>query len=60
MAGITGGWMNIAIVSFTDVDSGIDLANALAACGKRVTLYLSRKHVRASVGKAIRLREFLH
>jgi len=42
--------MRVGIVSFTDVDSGIDLANALAEAGADVTYYSSRKHASLTVG----------
>lgn len=42
--------MHVGIVSFTDVDSGLDLANAIAEAGPRVTFYSSRAHVSRTVG----------
>ncbi len=42
--------MHIGIVSFTDVDSGLDLANALAEAGAEVTFYSSRSHTSRTVG----------
>jgi len=42
--------MHIGIVSFTDVDSGLDLANALAELGFKITFYTSQSHAHLSVG----------
>ncbi len=42
--------MHVGIVSFTDVDSGLDLANALAEAGAEVTFYSSRSHTARTVG----------
>lgn len=37
--------MHVGVVSFTDVDYGLDLANALDEAGVSVSLYLSRSHI---------------
>lgn len=42
--------MHVGIVSFTDVDSGLDLANAIAETGAKVTFYTSRFHTIRTVG----------
>jgi starch synthase len=42
--------MRVGIVSFTDVDSGIDLANAIAEAGASVVFYSSRSHTIRTVG----------
>jgi glycosyltransferase involved in cell wall biosynthesis len=42
--------MHVGIVSFTDVDSGLDLANAIADTGVRVTFYSSLVHTVRTVG----------
>lgn len=41
--------MNISLLSYTDIDSGIDLANTLDEAGIHVTLYMSRSHVARAV-----------
>jgi len=42
--------MHVGIVSFTDVDSGLDLSNALAEAGVKVTFYSSRSHTIKTAG----------
>lgn len=42
--------MHVGIVSFTDVDYGLDLANAIAEAGAKVTFYTSRTHAIRTVG----------
>jgi glycosyltransferase involved in cell wall biosynthesis len=44
--------MQVGIVSFTDVDSGLDLANAIAEAGVEVTFYSSRSHTIRTVGNS--------
>ena len=45
--------MHIGIVSFTDVDSGLDLANALVEAGADVSYYSSMLHTILTVGDSL-------
>lgn len=42
--------MHVGLVSLTDIDYGLDLANALNDRGACVSLYMSRSHVARAVG----------
>jgi hypothetical protein len=42
--------MHVGVVSFTDVDYGLDLVNGLVEAGADVTFYSSRSHTIRSVG----------
>jgi len=52
--------VRVGIVSFTDVDYGLDLANALSEAGIEVTFYSSLSHTSRSVGDADRPIERLY
>ena len=46
--------MHVGLVSLTDIDYGLDLANALNERGTSVTLYMSRSHTARAVGDSVR------
>jgi glycosyltransferase involved in cell wall biosynthesis len=46
--------MHIGLVSLTDIDYGLDLANALFEGGATVSLYMSLKHTARAVGQSTR------
>jgi alpha-maltose-1-phosphate synthase len=52
--------VHVGIVSFTDVDSGIDLANALHEARVTVSLYLSQAHAATMTGQPERTVEQLY
>lgn len=52
--------MHVGIVSFTDIDSGLDLANALADAGAEVTFYSSWTHATQTAGDSERPVERLY
>ena len=46
--------MHVGLVSLTDIDSSLDLANALFESGVAVSLYMSQKHTVRAVGEPAR------
>jgi glycosyltransferase involved in cell wall biosynthesis len=52
--------MHIGLVSLTDIDYGLDLANALFESGTTVSLYMSQKHTARAVGESTRLGERIY
>ena len=52
--------MHIGLVSLTDIDYGLDLANALCESGVSVSLYMSRSHTARAVGDTVRPVERLY
>ncbi len=46
--------MHVGLVSLTDIEYGLDLANALSETGVSVSLYMSRSHTARVVGDSVR------